>query len=373
MRSWVLLGAALVPALVFACSEEVGKKNDAGPPGVTGTDGGDEGGGTSDFDVGEELKVPVPDGKRVFVSLASPPSLKEPADPANDPSWDLAFEGYDVFTNSGPSGGAAGGAFGPLDTITFLDSAAPQVPFIANDETGGAFLRWWFYSGSPDHVLYSRFHVYGVKDGDKLYRVQILGYYGKRDGSAAVVPAIYKIRYAEVGQPAKELDLVDGTGTAADAPNDCVDLGTGAKVRHTPAEALTASDWHLCFRRESISVNGEAGGPRGVTAVDLDATSTSSETLAGVSELTAESEGPKFDAVTAASFDGQTFRGDRVVSAFSSPGWLDKNASPPAPAKAAWLVVGAGGDKRYLVGFSRFEGATATTPGTVVMRVKPVE
>ena len=370
MKSWCLLGAAAVPALlVFACSEDVGKKNDAGPS-ITGTDAGDgDGGGATDFDVGEELKVPVPDGQRVFVSLASPPSVKTVTAPATDLSWDMAFEGYDVFTNSGPSGGGSSSAFGPLDTITFLDNAPPQVPFLATDATGGAFLRWWFYSGAPDHVLYSRFHTYGVKDGDKLYRVQVLGYYGQRDNTA--VPALYKIRYAEVGQPAKELDLIDGTG-AKDAANDCVDLGTGTKVKHTPAEALATSDWHICFRRDAISVNGEKGGPRGVTAVDFDAAKSATETLDVVSGLTPESEAPKFEAINAAAFDGQPLRGDRVVSAFT-PLWLQKGASPPAPAKVAWLVVGAGGKKSYLVGFSRFEGATSTTPGTIVMRVKAVQ
>lgn len=369
MKSWAWLGAvAAVPAVVFACSEDVGKKNDTTPT-VTVSDAGDEA-STSPFDVGEELRVPVPDGQRVYVSLASPPSLKTPVDPASDRSWDLAFEGYDVFTNSGPSGGGSSSAFGPLDTITFLDDVSPQVPFLAADQTGGAFLRWWFYAGAPQHVLYSRLHTYGVKDGAKLYRVQVLGYYGERDGTA--VAALYKIRYAEVGQPAKELDLVDGTGTGPDAPNDCVDLGTGAKVKHTPAEALATSDWHLCFRRESISVNGERGGPRGVTAVDFDVARTATETLDAVSSLTPESEATKFDAVTAAAFDGQPLRGDRVVSAFI-PLWLAKNVSPPAPNKVAWLVVGADGKKRYLVGFSRFEGATATTPGTVVMRVKAVQ
>ena len=83
---------------------------------------------------------------------------------------DLAFEGYDVFTNSGPSGGGAARAFGTLSTAVFLDDVSPQVPFESSDATGGAFLRWWFYDGS-DHVLYSRFHTYGVKDGAKFLGV----------------------------------------------------------------------------------------------------------------------------------------------------------------------------------------------------------
>jgi hypothetical protein len=365
MRAFVVSGLALVVAAFLACSEDVGHKTTAAP---TGSDAGADS-GTADFDNGTELDVPVPDGQRVYVSLATP-AIATPADPKTDKSWDLAFEGYDVFTNSGPSGSGASSAFGPLDTITFIDNTAPDVPFLTSDQTGGAFIRWWFYSGAPDHVLYSRFHRYGVKDGAKLYRVQVEGYYGQRDGTA--VPALYKIRYAEVGQPSKELDLIDGTGTDANAPNDCLDLGTGVKVSHTPAQALTAMDWHLCFRRENISVNGESGGPRGVTAVDLDAAQTATETLSAVEALTPDSQAAAFNGLTAASFDGQTFRGDRVISAFD-PLWLAKGANPPAPAQSAWLVVGADGKKRYLVGFPKFNGATATTPGTVVMRVKVVQ
>ena len=76
-----------------------------------------------------------------------------------------------------------------------------------------------------------------------------------------------------------------------------------------------------------------------------------------------------YTARTTASFDGETLRGDRVVSAFSGL-WTQRGVTPPAPGKFAWLVVGADGKKRYLVGFPTFEGATATSPGTVVMRVK---
>ena len=48
------------------------------------------------------------------------------------------------------------------------------MPFLAADSTGGAFIRWWFYGGAPDHALYSRYHLYGIKDGDKQYKVQVI-------------------------------------------------------------------------------------------------------------------------------------------------------------------------------------------------------
>lgn len=371
--SVVLASVLAAAALAVACSEEVGAgaKNDAGAS--PESDAGDDPGAA--FNAGEELLVPVPETGRVYAKLESPPAVVSPADPTTDLGWDLAFEGLDVFTNSGPSGAGASLAFGPLDPIAFLDDVAPQVPFLTADKAGGAFIRWYFYEGAPNHGLYSRFHVFGVKDGDKLYKVQILSYYGKRDGAA--VSALYRVRYAEVGQPAKEAVDLDGTagGTTAGDPSassECLDLGTGARTMLTTDEARASSAWHLCFRRQDISVNGEEGGPRGVGAIDFDAEKTATEKFEDVLDLTPESEIARFDAIDAASFEGQTLRGDRVVSAFSGL-WTERGVTPAAPGKFAWLVIGPDGKKKYLVGFARFDGATATSPGTIAMRVKAVK
>jgi hypothetical protein len=359
--------SASVLALAFACSEDVGNpKNASGPQADGGAEAGDA------FNQGEELKIAVPASGRAFAKLASPPAAVTPADAKTDKTWDLAFEGLDAFTNSGPSGAGAASAFGPLDPIVFLEDVAPEVPFMSSDKVGGAFSRWYFYAGAPSHALYSRFHVFGVKDGDKLYRVQVLSYYGERDGTA--IPALYRIRYGEVGKPAKEALDLDGTsgGTTPDpnAKAECIDLGTDARTMLTPDEARASSAWHLCFLRQEISVNGGEGGPRAVGAVDFEATLAATEKLEQVSELTPESELGRFDRVTADTFTNQTFRGDGIVSAFTGL-WTIPGASPLAPGRNVWLVDGADGKRRYLVGFARFEGATATSPGTIVMRVKP--
>jgi hypothetical protein len=313
------------------------------------------------------------------VKLASPPAVVTPADPKTDKSWDLAFEGLDVFTNSGPSGSGSSAAFGPLDPIVFIDDVAPAVPFLSPDTTGGAFIRWWYYGGAAaDHALYTRYHMYGIKDGAKYYKVQVLNYYGVRDG--APTSALYRVRWAEVtaagSGPIKDLADLDGTAGGPqgkpDAKSECLDLGTSARTMLTTAEARASSAWHLCFRRQDISVNGEVGGPRNVGGVDLDAASAPTEKLSDIVQKTAESEQARFDAVTMASLSDQPFRGDRIVSAFGTL-WLERGASPPAPSKTGWLVVGADGSAKYLVGFARFDGASATSPGTVVMRVKSVK
>lgn len=365
-------------ALAAACSDEAGKK-------ATSTPGSDAGGGDAGetFTTGEQLEVTVPPVGRVYVKLSSPPAIVTPADPKADRGWDLAFDGVDVFTNSGPSGGGSSSAFGPLDTIVFIDDQIPATPFLSPDTTGGAFIRWWFYGGgAADHALFSRFHVYGIKDGDKLYKVQVLNYNGVRNG--APTKALYRLRWAEVTAtgvgPTKELADLDGTANGKqgtpDAKAECLDLGTSARTMLTAAESRVSNAWHLCFLRENISVNGEIGGPREVGAVDLDAASSPTETLSATINKSPESELARFDAVNAQTLAAQPFRGDRVISAFGTL-WLqtalERGVTPIVPSKSAWLVVGADGSSNYLVGFARFDGATATGPGKITMRVKSVK
>ena len=105
MRALVI--TALAVSLVFvACSDEAGPGSKAAVEGP-GADASDGGADASVFDSGTELRVPVPDSGRVYVKLA-PPSIVTPAgDPKASREWDLAFEGFDVFTNSGVSGGGS--------------------------------------------------------------------------------------------------------------------------------------------------------------------------------------------------------------------------------------------------------------------------
>jgi hypothetical protein len=365
----VLAGAALSALAAVACSEDVGAKSSSGGAGDAGADGGDA------FTLGDEVRVVVPGSGRAYVKLASPAGVVTPADPKTDKGWDLAFEGADVFTNGGASGSGAANAFGPLDSVVFLEDVAPPVPFTTTDSTGGAFLRWYFYEGAPNHAIHSRFHVYGIKDGDRTFKVQVVGYYGERDG--APVSGLYQVRWSEVtasgAGPVQEAKNLDGTAGGAqggaDAPGECLDLGTGGRMMLAPSVARTSNTWHLCFHREDVSVNGELGGPRNVGAVDLDADQTASETLTQVVNRDADTERPRFDAIDASKLAGLTYRGDRVVSAFSGL-WTERAVSPLAPRRSAWYVLGGDGKSKYLVGFARFEGATATSPGTVVMRVK---
>ncbi len=369
-----LVLATLCAAGTSACSDSAAAKPDAGGPTVT--DGGKPIDAAASFSSGEEITIPVAEKGRVFVKLSPLSVVAAPADPKASNGWDMAFEGYDITTNGGVSGRGKAAGFGPLDGIAFVAERAPTVPFLTSDKAAGAFLDWYAYEGAPSHALFSRYHVVGVKDGERLWKVQLLSYYGERDG--APISALYNLRYAELtaggAGPTQEVKALDGTaggaGGGVDQANELLELDKGARAKLTPEGALASTLWHLSFRRQNVGVNGGLGGPRAIVACDLDETLRKDETVDVVRTRTAESERARFDAVTRASFDGKAFRADRVVSAFGEL-WLDRAGPVPAPAYATWLVVDASGQK-YLVGFSKFVSATTTSPGAVVMHRKPV-
>ena len=360
-------------ALVWAASTSVLGCDDSIP--APQADGGASTDASApDFSSGTALDVEVDATAKTYVRL-DPPSIVA-ADRAASSDWDLAFTGYNVYTNSGPSGPGAGAAFGPLDASTFLlDEAPTGLPFLAADKTGGAFLGWYFYDGNT-HYLWSRLHTFGVKDGERLWKVQVVTYYGERNGGP--VSALYKVRYAELTDagvgPVQSL-LLDGTAGGTSAPptakSGCVDLGTGEQSSLTITEAAASSAWHLCARRDTISVNGGVSGPRGAESADLDESKLATETLDEVKKRTEASETAIFEAVTKASFASSKFLPDGIVSAFRNL-WVDRASAPPTRGTGAWLVRSARNDDQYLVAFPSFEGATALTPTKITVRIKKV-
>lgn len=285
--------------------------------------------------------------------------------------WDLAFEGWDIFTNSGPSGPGSAQSFGPFDELNFLFGDEPAVPFLRADRTGGVFEGWYAYDGEGP-ILWSRYHVYAVRDGARLWKVQILRYYG--DLMGVEVSALYQVRYAEVtedGVLETQTLSVDGTaggprGTNED-PSGCLNLATAEVHLLSPSAARAATNWHLCFRRDNISVNGGAGGPGQSSAASLPA---EERTLEQLRATTADAELAAFDAVSFASLRTAdlSYQEDRVLSSFTDT-WFEGQA----PVEGAWLVVSADGMSRHLLVFTGVEGATERSPGTLTLQVREVE
>lgn len=361
---YTLSFAFMIPAMTLGgCDESTAKD----PNADAGTDGG-----VVDFSSGTELSVPVAADARTYVRLEEPALVD--AETGTSKDWDLAFVGYNVYTNSGPSGPGQAAAFGPLDTVTFMLDEAPQAPFMAQDKTGGAFLGWYFYDGGT-HYLYSRFHTFGVRDGEKLWKVQLLTFYGERNGGP--VSALYKLRYAQLSPtpgPTQTITLDGVAGGSSAPPNEpsgCIDLETGVQVLHTPVEASTVNDWHICARRDVVSVNGGVSGPRGATSADLDAAKSTSETLGELKGLTEQSTQAAFEAVTAESFRNVQFLVDGPVSAFRDL-WIDKTSAPPIAGYGAWVVKSAKSEQLYLIAFPEFVDSTATSPTQVQLFVKKI-
>ncbi|HYQ14250.1 MAG TPA: HmuY family protein, partial [Polyangiaceae bacterium] len=332
--------------------------------------------GSSTGSDGLELRI-GPDA-RSFVELGTPSAVELDGDGERSIAWDLAFQGRDVFTNGGISGPGDSSAFGPLSAPTFLSDTAPDVPLLLKDRAGGALIDWYDYGGST-HQLFSRYHVYGLRDGARLFKLQVLGYYGERLG--APVAALYHVRYAEVTEDGvlETHDVTDIDATAGGSkdndsePSACLDLDSERVTALTPAEATKSSDWQLCFRRESISVNGGLSGARGVEAVDLQADATADETEADIQARTAESEEALFDDVdfAALSDDKLDYRSDGVVTAFAQR-WLAAGSDPLELSDTAWLVIGADGASKYLVRFSALSGDPATEQATLRLEAKAV-
>lgn len=330
--------------------------------------------GASDEDA-SIVRVVVPDDGVAMLRL-SDGRASVAGEVSVDKGWDIAFSGWDIHTNGGKSGPGDASAIGPFTNDVFEEGAWPGSPVMFEDDIGGAFRAWYLYDGAGGRVLYSRYHVYGVRDGERLWKVQVLAYYGDVEG--APVSAMYSIRYTALHASGKVGETItvthlNGTGASLDDAGasraECLDLGTGARVFFSPEAASASSDWHLCFLRNSITVNGERSGPRGVGAVNLDIAGIDAESLDVVKQRTDETELARFDAVGFGSFANAAFRGDRVVSAFDGR-WLDHDVSPPTTHDQTWALLGADGQSRYLLTFAGLEGASEAGPGVVRLRVK---
>lgn len=338
----------------------------------------DQGNAGAPNDEAQSLTLTVGPDARTFVDLSGPSKVEVEGDGSDSIAWDLAFQGHDIFSNGGVSGPGNCSAFGPLSAPTFLSDTV-EVPITLNDRAGGALLEWYDYGGST-HQLFSRYHVYGIQDGERLFKLEVLGYYGEQQG--APVAALYRVRYAEVTADGvgKTQEVVDIDATAGGSkaneqePSGCLDLDTGTVTPLLPKEAAASSDWQLCFRREIISVNGGVSGPRGMQAVDLQAADTQSETEQDIQARTADSELALFDGVDFATLSDPalSYRADGVVTAFAER-WLEPGSDPLALSDSTWWVVGADGASKYLLRFTDLVGDPATEDAKLTLETKSVK
>ncbi len=314
----------------------------------------------------------------VFVELSGPSVVTGSS--AERLDWDLRFDGYLAFTNGGAAGVGKGAAFGPSTELDLLFDTIPDVPMRA-DLSDGALAGWFWFS---DIGVVSRYRIYGIRDAaDRNFKVQILDYYDEVDGQR--VSAMYSIRYAELteGQEGEAIELrgidatAGGISAPADAPAGCVDLTRGEVLALTKDQWSSRDDWHLCFQRTEVFLNGGLSGPGDVKAVDLDVDPETGEDP-GLSDAemlrTAESELERFDAVTRDDLDASYLGWDKVYEVLPRIGtrWVMGTAEAPEPVPGTWFVRGADGESYFAIYFTEVTPSTQTEPPRVQMQVKPL-
>ena len=114
----------------------------------------------------------------VYLNLATGPV-------AAGGDWDLSFSGYEIRLNGGVSG--TGGVSAVIDETTAFSQITSQyaafAPAVAyrSDSFGGVFVTspWYRYNiTGTDNQIWPNFNFYLIKDGDAVYKVQIISYYG---------------------------------------------------------------------------------------------------------------------------------------------------------------------------------------------------
>jgi hypothetical protein len=294
--------------------------------------------------------------------------------------WDLRFDGYHAFTNGGAAGVGKGASFGPSTDLDLLFDTIPDVPMRA-DLSDGAMMAWFWFS---DAGITSRFRVYGVRDASgRTFKVQVLNYYAEDDSGRA--SAQYTIRYAEVTptQVGETIELsginasAGGVSAPAGAPSGCVNLVNGEVLELTKDEWSTRPDWHLCFQRTDVFLNGGISGPSNVTAVDLEVDSDSGDD-SGLTDAeqgrSADSERARFDAIAYDELDASYLAWDKSYDVLPRIGtrWLTGSVEHPDPVPGTWFVRGADGERYYAVYFTAVLPGTDSAAPRVQMQVKPL-
>ncbi|MEE2828252.1 MAG: HmuY family protein [Myxococcota bacterium] len=198
--------------------------------------------------------------------------------------WDIRIEGWGLFLNGGESGtGRAGGIDMELLDLTMdfedLHRKNQVLYFFFYDAYACALSDWWWYALDGTHTLFSNYHTYIVRRGDRDFALQWLDYYQVIDGAAAA--GYPQFRWAELppdgSTPLISVDELDATaGGLGSAPEDPSNKWTYFSFDNgildlTDEEAAVDPDWDLGFKRFYVKSNSGPSGPGGVLTTDFDA------------------------------------------------------------------------------------------------------
>jgi hypothetical protein len=111
-----------------------------------------------------------------------------PTSPSTSLDWDFAVASYDIHLNSSMFGPGQAAAYlntddsnNPRTDFDNISEAETQPQAYSTDEVGSIFADWYNYN--PDtHQLTSKNHVYLIKVGANIYKIQLLSYYKNING-----------------------------------------------------------------------------------------------------------------------------------------------------------------------------------------------
>ena len=111
--------------------------------------------------------------------------------------WELLFDGYSVRVNGGASGpGKAAAAFIPGESFSVATVNSTAANAYRSDVYAGVFsdFPYYKYDLMGDHRITPTFDVYLMQRGSKVYKVQIINYYGVTGTSRQI-----SFRYSQIG------------------------------------------------------------------------------------------------------------------------------------------------------------------------------
>jgi hypothetical protein len=128
----------------------------------------------------------------VTVDLAQGPvhfDLDTGSEVGEEGDWDLHFSGYDIRVNGGVSGDGQAGASPAGAAFGDVADASDLPGFLyAGDAFGGVFDEhsWYRYNLQGQHQIWPTYDVYLVKQGEAVFKVQLVNYYGETGDSRQI-------------------------------------------------------------------------------------------------------------------------------------------------------------------------------------------
>ncbi len=142
--------------------------------------------GTVSLEYAVQPTADAPLGATGTIAVAVPPNGDVRLDllgggktTSSDSDWDMRFEGWTLRLNGGASGPGKVAAYLADEPFGQITTAATQAQAYTTDAFSGVFAihPWYRYNLTGSHDISPIFDVYLVRNGNKVYKLQLTDYY----------------------------------------------------------------------------------------------------------------------------------------------------------------------------------------------------